>query len=97
MQFTILFVAAFASLASAQATCFDAGDCILSGGGQCIKTGTGLAGILGKCAPKGATTLVTSAKATGTAAAGKGTCFDDGDCLLYAGTTCKRASNSFTG
>lgn len=92
MQFTTLFVAAFASLVAAQShTCFDDGDCIFNGGGHCIKTGTGLAGILGTCAPKGATTLVTAtstAAPTGTAAAGKGTCFDDGDCLLYAGTHC---------
>lgn len=98
MHFRTLFFATLTSLVAAQSgTCFDDGDCILNGGGHCIKSGMGLDGLLGKCAPKGASTLTTSVKPTGTAAPGQGTCFDDGDCLLYKNTTCQKKMGMITG
>ncbi|KAI7782730.1 hypothetical protein LA080_012921 [Diaporthe eres] len=51
MRSFIIISALYFSYVSAQAQCFDAGDCILSGGGQCNKAAGQL---LGTCQKDGA-------------------------------------------
>ncbi|KAI6363789.1 hypothetical protein MCOR32_008117 [Pyricularia oryzae] len=45
MRFFIIVSAVLVGYVSAQAQCFDAGDCILSGGGQCVKDANQLLGL----------------------------------------------------
>ncbi|KAH7319457.1 hypothetical protein BKA65DRAFT_102490 [Rhexocercosporidium sp. MPI-PUGE-AT-0058] len=92
----------------AGAACFDAGDCILSGGGPCIKD----AGkILGTCSPPASTSTTKAGfpglpgfpapTKTTSAPASSGTgalCFDAGDCIFNGGGQCiKDGATSITG
>lgn len=44
MQFKALILSSLVSFAAAASICFDAGDCLLAGGGQCVKASGQLLG-----------------------------------------------------
>ncbi|PVH78433.1 hypothetical protein DL98DRAFT_533899 [Cadophora sp. DSE1049] len=89
-------------------TCFDAGDCILSGGGECVKDP---GQIVGTCAAAPSSpgfglpsfTLPSFPGATTTehsqpAASPTGNiCFDDGDCFFMGGKCVKKSATEITG
>nr|POF06915.1 hypothetical protein CFP56_31539 [Quercus suber] len=96
MQFSTLALAVLSvGVATTQAAvCFDAGDCLFNGGGQCVRTAA--AAILGTCASTGTATATATSSAS-TAKATGAICFDAGDCILSGGGQCIKPANAILG
>nr|POF17971.1 hypothetical protein CFP56_13382 [Quercus suber] len=96
MQFlTVALAVLSVGVATTQAAiCFDAGDCIFNGGGQCIKSA---GSITGTCASTTGTPTATATSAASTASATGSICFDAGDCLLSGGGQCIKPANAILG